>query len=154
MKDVSIVAPNKVPDFKKDYSFKTTLTPQKIQESLQSPETLTLLELPGFIKMMDKAGFLAIKHKLYFHSLLANPFLLCAMVLIAAAFSMRLVRHRTKVTTVVIGSLFAGFLLYFLSDFVFALGVTTDLPIILAAWAPTAASASLGILSLMHLEEP
>ena len=154
LNEVSIVAPNKAPDFIDNYSFKTTLTPKKIQESFQSPETLTLLELPGFIEMMKSSGFPVIKHRLYFHSLLANPFLLCAMILIAAAFSMRLIRYQTRVTTIVIGGLFAGFLLYFLSDFVFALGVTTDLPIILAAWAPTIASASLGILSLMHFEEP
>ena len=153
LNNVSIVAPNKTPDFKEQYSFKTTLTPQKIQESFQSPETLTLLGLPGFIEMMDKAGFPAVRHKLYFHSLLANPLLLCSMILIAAAFSMRLVRHRTKIITIIIGGLLAGFLLYFLSDFVFALGVTADLPIILAAWAPTAASASIGTLSLVHFEE-
>ncbi len=46
-----------------------------------------------------------------------------------------------------------GFLLYFLSNFVFALGLSGKLPVILAAWTPAGISLTLGVASLLHLED-
>ena len=58
------------------------------------------------------------------------------MVLVAATFSLRLHRGGGAVMLIVSGVV-AGFLLYFLSDIVFALGLSAKIPVLLAAWAPT-----------------
>jgi lipopolysaccharide export system permease protein len=71
----------------------TNLTLNKIQESFASPETMSFWELPGFIRLLDASGFSSQKHRLYFNALLARPFLYAAMVLIAAAFSLRMQRR-------------------------------------------------------------
>ena len=47
----------------------------------------------------------------------------------------------------------AGFLLYFLSNFVFALGLSAKIPVILAGWAPAGVSLMLGTAMLLHLED-
>ena len=54
----------------------TTLTLSRIQDSFASPETMSFWSLPSFITVLENAGFSALQHRLYWHSLLANPFLM------------------------------------------------------------------------------
>jgi lipopolysaccharide export system permease protein len=89
---------------------------------------------------------------LHFNVLLARPFLLCAMVLVAATFSLRMQR-RGGATLMIVGGVVAGFLLYFLSDIIFALGLSAKVPVTLAAWTPTGVSLIFGTSMLLHLED-
>lgn len=133
-------------------AIETRLTLQNIKDSLAAPESMSFWELPGFIQILESAGFSAIRHRLYFHALLASPLLLIAMVLIAATFSMRLTRSGGTLKWAASG-LFFGFLLYFVSDLVFALGLSSRIPDILAAWTPATVTMLLGVASLLHLED-
>ena len=101
--------------------------------------------------MLEDSGFSSVKHRLHWHSLLAVPLLLCAMVLIAATFSLRFTRRGTWV--LVLGGLLTGFLLYFVSDLVLALGLSGKLPPVLAAWTPAVIFTLLGVAGLFHLED-
>ncbi len=130
----------------------TNLTPRKIQESFASPETMSFWELPGFISLLESSGFSAQRHRLYFNALLARPFLFTAMVLIAATFSLRMQR-RGGTTPMIAGGIASGFLLYFMSDVVFALGLSATIPVALAAWTPAGVSWLLGASMLLHLED-
>jgi lipopolysaccharide export system permease protein len=130
----------------------TTLTPRKIEESFASPDTMSFWDLPGFITLLEQSGFPAQRHRLHFNVLLARPFLLCAMVLVAATFSLRMQR-RGGATLMIVGGVLSGFLLYFLSDVVFAFGLSAKVPVTLAAWAPTGVSLIFGVSMLLHLED-
>ena len=128
----------------------TRLTTAKIEESLASPDTMSFWDLPGFINLLEESGFAAQRHRLHFNVLLARPFLFCAMVLVAATFSLRMQR-RGGATTMIVGGVLAGFILYFVSDIVFALGLSDKLPVLLAAWTPTGISLIFGVSMLLHL---
>jgi lipopolysaccharide export system permease protein len=130
----------------------TSLTSTKIEESLASPDTMSFWELPGFISLLEQSGFSAQRHRLHFNVLLARPFLFCAMVLVAATFSLRMQR-RGGATLMIVSGVAAGFLLYFLSDIVFALGLAAKIPVLLAAWTPTGVSMIFGASMLLHLED-
>jgi lipopolysaccharide export system permease protein len=130
----------------------TGLTPQKIQESFASPETMSFWDLPNFIRLLEVSGFATQLHRLYFNKLLARPFLLCAMVLIAATFSLRMQR-RGGATLMVAGGVLSAFLLFFLSDIIFALGLSATIPVALAAWTPAGIAMLLGVAFLLHLED-
>jgi len=130
----------------------TNLTRRNIEQSFASPESMSFWALPGFIRLLEQSGFSAQRHQLYFDSLLARPFLLCAMVLVAAIFSLRMHR-RGGTTMMIIGGVASGFMLYFLSDVVFALGDSAIIPVTLAAWTPAGVSMLLGTTFLMHLED-
>jgi len=130
----------------------TQLTPTKIEESLGSPDTMSFWDLPGFISLLEASGFSAQRHRLHFNVLLARPFLFCAMVLVAAVFSLRMQR-RGGATAMIASGAAAGFLLYFLSDIVFALGLSAKVPVLLAAWTPTGVSLIFGASMLLHLED-
>ncbi|MEQ9199520.1 MAG: LptF/LptG family permease, partial [Rhodospirillales bacterium] len=130
----------------------TDLTLGKIQDSFATPETMSFWSLPGFIEVLETAGFSALRHRLHLQALLSTPLLLCAMVLIAAAFSLRLTL-RTSAGFLVVGGVSAGFLLFVFSDITRALGLSESIPIILAAWSPAGVSSLLGLALLFHLED-
>ena len=108
--------------------------------------------LPGFIDTLEQAGFSALRHRLHWHALLAAPLLMCAMVLIAATFTLRHTR-RGGTVFVIVGGVLTGFVLYFFSDVVFALGLSDSIPVALAAWTPSGVSTLLGLAMLFHLED-
>lgn len=130
----------------------TDLTITQIQDSFSSPNTLSFWQLPGFIRALETAGFSALRHRLQWHSTLATPFLLCAMTFIAAVFSLRLPR-RGGVKLMVVSGIFTGFLLFFFSDIISALGLSGSLPLALAAWAPTIIIVLIGGAVLLHFED-
>ncbi len=130
----------------------TQLTPRKMAESFAAPDTMSFWELPGFIALLEQSGFPAQRHRLHFNVLLARPFLLCAMVLVAAIFSLRMQR-RGGAGLMIVGGVASGFLLYVVSDIVFALGLSAKIPVTLAAWTPTGVSLIFGASMLLHLED-
>src|SRR3546814_2348749 len=82
---------------------------------------------------MQAAGCSATPHLLQFNRLLAVPMLFAAMVLLAATFSLR-PQRRGRVGAMILTGMLTGFLLYFLSNFVFAIGLSGTIPVVLAAW--------------------
>lgn len=130
----------------------TDLTPGRIQESFEAPETTSFWDLPGFIESLEAVGFSAREHRLHWHRLLALPVLLAAMLLIGTTFSLRLVR-RGGTGILVAGGLITGFAFYILTDVIFALGLSGRLPPTMAAWAPAGIAILLGVTTLLHLED-
>jgi len=147
-----LTGPNQPAQFHEHYRVKTSLTLDQIQDSFASPETLSFWALPGFIQTLEAAGFSAVRHRLHWHAVLSVPLLLVAMELIAATFSLRLTR-RGGTGLLLAGGVLAGFLLWFLSDLVFALGMAGTIPVIMAAWTPAGVSVLLGATTLLHLED-
>jgi lipopolysaccharide export system permease protein len=132
--------------------FPTELTPERIENSFATPDTLSLWALPEFIKILEAAGFSAIRHRLHFQSLLALPLLAIAMALLAAGFSMRSAR-RGGVARMIAGGVSAGFALFVLDKITGEFGEAGTLPVVLAAWAPAGAGFLLAAALLLHLED-
>ena len=151
LKDVILSEPGKPPVNLPAATLATDLTLQQIQDSFASPETLSFWELPGFIRLLEEAGFSALRHKLYWQTMLISPVMLVGMVFLAAAFSLRSPR-RGKVAALAVTGLMTGFAIYFVSDLIYALGLSASLPVMLAAWIPACAVLMAGIWLMIHLE--
>jgi lipopolysaccharide export system permease protein len=128
------------------------LTPDRIETSFASPDTLSVWALPGFIEVLERAGFSAVRHRLHFQGLLALPLLAVAMALLAAGFSMRPSR-RGGVAQMIGAGVSAGFALFVLDKITGEFGEAGTLPVSLAAWAPTVAGLLLALSLLLHLED-
>ena len=144
--------PDKPPEAFASWQLPTRLTPRKIEEGFASPDTMSFWDLPGFIELLERSGFPAQRHRLHYDVLLARPFLLCSMVLVAAIFSLRMQR-RGGTTLMIVGGVASGFVLYVVSNVVFALGISAKVPVALAAWTPTGVSLIFGASTLLHLED-
>ena len=147
-----LTEPGSPPTRYDDLELETALTGAKIMDSFASPATISFWSLPGFIELLEKAGFSAQRHRLQLHRLLAIPVLFAAMVLLSAGFSLRPSR-RGHVGLIIVLGMLAGFLLYFLSNFIHALGLSGKIPVVLSAWAPACISLMLGASMLLHLED-
>lgn len=152
LQDALISYPDRAAVFEPRYRVPTSLTLSRIQDSFASPETLSFWSLPGFIDTLEAAGFSAVRHRMHFNKILATPFFLAGLMLVAAPFALRLAR-RGGTGLLLTGGVIAGFLVFFFSDIVYALGDSGEIPILLAAWSPPAIAASSGLAMLFYLEE-
>ncbi len=152
LSDAWVSGPDGAPAHHETYELPTTMTPQQIQESFASPDTLSFWALPGFIRAAQNAGFAATRYELYFYTLRALPFLFAVMVLMAASFSLRIQRGG-GVGRVVLISALSGFGVYFFSDLTRALGVSGILPVLLAATAPALAAILIGMTLVFYQED-
>jgi len=134
------------------FTLPTELTPDRIETSFASPDTLSVWALPGFIAVLESAGFSAVRHRLHFQSLLALPLLAAAMALLAAGFAMRPAR-RGGVAIMIGAGVSAGFALFVLDRIVGEFGEAGSIPVPLAAWAPAATGLLFALALLLHQEE-
>ena len=134
------------------YILPTTLTINDIQESFSSPESMSFWKLPDYIRTLEQTGFDATRLKIYYQNLLSQPLMFCAMILLAAAVSLR--PPRAKGTFIMIASgVFIGFIVFFLSSFLQAMGASQQIPVPLAAWSPALIAFLLGLSVMMNLED-
>lgn len=148
----TVTRPNSAPTEVGELRIPTDLTRANIEDSFAPPETISFWELPGFIKVLEKAGFSGIRHLIYWHIHLALPLLLASVIVLAANFSLRPTRRGGTAFLMVCG-IGTGFLIYFLSDVVYALGVSSKIPAIMAAWSPAVITMLLSAAMLFHLED-
>ena len=146
------IKPDHLPENVGSLDLPTDLTAHRMQESFQSPDTLSVWALPGFIALLDSAGFSAVRHRLHFQALLALPLLCGTMALVAAGFSMRPVR-RGGVARMILSGVASGFALFTVSKVAEEFGQSGALPAVLAAWAPAGAGLMLAVSLLLHLED-
>ncbi|MEO6298930.1 MAG: LPS export ABC transporter permease LptG [Paracoccaceae bacterium] len=130
----------------------TDLTRGKIRDSFGTPSAISFWNLPNYISGLERAGFSARSHQVWFQMELALPLLLVAMVLIAAGFTMRHARM-ARTGSLVLVALLAGFAVFFLRNFGQVLGESGQIPISMAAWMPPVVAAMLALGLLLHLEE-
>ncbi|HEY8288638.1 MAG TPA: LPS export ABC transporter permease LptG [Acetobacteraceae bacterium] len=146
------IRPDQLPDPPREISLPTDLTVSRVQESFASPDTLSVWALPDFIALLDRSGFSSIRHQLHFQALLALPVLAATMALVSAGFSMRPAR-RGGVARMIGSGVAAGFALFVVSKIAEEFGQSGALPVMLAAWAPTASGLMLALALLLHTED-
>ncbi|WP_420012223.1 LPS export ABC transporter permease LptG [Tateyamaria sp.] len=130
----------------------STLTLDRIRESLGTPANVSIWDMPQFITQLEQAGFSARRHHVWFQSELARPVFLMGMVLVTAAFTMRHTRFGGT-GMAVLAAVLLGFGLYFIRSFAQILGENGQIPIMLAAWAPPVASILLALGLLLQAED-
>lgn len=130
----------------------TTLTNDRIRETLNSAEGLSVYDLPKTVAALEEAGFSTTRFEVWFQIQLARPLFLVAMVLVGAAFTMRHARLGGT-GMAVLTSVMLGFGLYFIHNFAQILGENGQIPVSLAAWAPPVASILLTMGLLLHAED-
>ena len=152
LEDARIYTTSAPPQQVSEYVLKTDLSPTQIRERFSTPETVPFWRLPAYIERAERAGLAAAGYRLQFQNLLARPFLLAAMVFLAAAVSLRFFRMG-GVNYMVLGGVAAGFLLYVLAKVTEDLGKAELMYAVTAAWIPVAAGALTGILALLFQED-
>jgi lipopolysaccharide export system permease protein len=152
LRDVRVYGLGVLPAVQSEYRLKTSLTPEQVRESFATPETVPFWELPQYIQIAEHAGLVAAGYKLQFQKLLARPFLLAAMVLLAAAVSLRFFRFG-GIQKMVLSGVAAGFLLYVLSKVTEDLSKAQLMHPVAAAWLPVLVGGVTGFVALLYQED-
>ncbi|WP_372839700.1 LPS export ABC transporter permease LptG [Phaeovulum sp.] len=135
-----------------DLTLPSDLTPARIRDSFGTPSEIAIWDLPDFIAALERAGFSSRRHVTWFQKELAQPLMLAAMALLAAAFSMRHVR-RGRVGLMALLAFGTGVAALLLRNFSQALGENGLLPVLLAAWAPPLVALLVALTLLLYLED-
>jgi lipopolysaccharide export system permease protein len=133
-------------------SLATPLTIGEIEESFAAPETIPFWRLASFIRTMESTGFDATALKIHMQSLLSRPLMFAAMILLAASVSLRPPRLRGTGTLIVVGVIM-GFVVFFLTSFLQALGASGQLPPLISGWVAPAICFLLGVGAMMTFED-
>ncbi|MCP4330065.1 MAG: LptF/LptG family permease [Alphaproteobacteria bacterium] len=131
---------------------KTRQTVTQIQEGITEPDSVPFWKLPEVIALTEAAGFTAVRYRIHWNTLLASPVLFCAMMLIAATFTLRMPR-RGGTMKLIIAGIMAGFIVELLKYVMVTLGNFGQVPVVLAAWTPAVAALMFGVAALFHVED-
>jgi lipopolysaccharide export system permease protein len=132
-------------------SLPSTIGRRSAMERFVAPAAVAVWDLPATIRAADLAGYSSAAYRLRLQQLLATPLLLSAMTMVAAAFSLRLLRLGDLAGLGAAG-VALGFAVFLLNQFCGALGSTDVVPVALAAWAPPVL-ALLGAVTLLCYTE-
>jgi len=152
LEDARIYSPGKAPDLEPSYRLPTNLTLEQVRESFATPETVPFWQLPTYIDLAERAGLLAAGYRLQYQQLLTRPFLLAAMVLLAASVSLRFFRFG-GVQKMVLSGISAGFLLFVLSKITEDMSRSELMPPVAAAWIPVLIGGLTGFVVLLYQED-
>jgi lipopolysaccharide export system permease protein len=134
------------------FTLATSLTAAQVRNSFSTPETVSFWQLPGYIRSSESSGFATAGYRLQYHKLIAQPFLLAAMVMLAASVSLRFFRFG-GVQKMVLSGVGAGFLLYVLSKVTEDLSKAELMHPIASAWLPVCVGGLTGFLALLYQED-
>lgn len=152
LEDVRIYAPTAPPSDLRSFQLATNLTPEQVRESFATPESVPFWQLPSYITIAEHAGLVAAGYRLQYQKLLARPFLLAAMVFLAAAVSLRFFRFG-GVQKMVLSGVAAGFLLYVLSKVTEDFSKAELMHPVAAAWLPVLVGGLTGLVALLYQED-
>ena len=134
------------------YTLPSTLTVDRIRESLGTSSGVSIWEMQRFIAQLEQAGFSARRHHVWLQAQLSRPLFLVAMVLVGAAFTMRHTRFG-GIGVSVLSAILLGFALYFIRSFALILGENGQLAVPLATWAVPVAANLLAFGLILHAED-
>jgi lipopolysaccharide export system permease protein len=121
-------------------------------ERFASPQAVPFWSLPQLIAETEKAGFSATAYRLQLYQLLATPLMFAAMSILAAAFSLRLLRLGGLAALAGSG-VALGFLFFFFNQLSSSLGRVGVVPPLLAAWTPPVLVLLAGVTLLFYTED-
>lgn len=150
--DATVTAPGRTPSREDTYILPTSLGPSHIKQTFDNITGTSFWGLPSLIAAAESAGISSDRYRLRYNSLLAQPVLLVAMVLIAAIVSLRFSRSK-ELGNMILAGIGVGFVLYIVTKIARDLGGAGIVPAPLAAWVPAVVATLIGITVLLHLED-
>jgi lipopolysaccharide export system permease protein len=130
----------------------SSLADEEAFERFARPQSTPFWSLPAQIQRVEAAGFSSTAYRLRLQQLLATPLMFAAMSILAAAFSLRLMRlgdlARMAASAVVL-----GFAFFFLNQASSAFGSAEVVPPFVAAWLPAILTALAAFTLLFYTED-
>ena len=128
------------------------LTKKDLNRTASEPESLSVFQLPRFIKILESTGISSSRYKIYFHKVISQPIAFIGITALVAA-SIFGWFSRTPPTRMTVFALCGGFFYFFIQRLSSALGSSEQIPILIASWLPSVMLLVIGIFLLALIEE-
>ncbi len=130
----------------------SNLADEEAFQRFARPQSTPFWSLPNQIRRIEDAGFASTAYRLRLQQLLGTPLMFAAMSILAAAFSLRLMRlgDLAKMT---VAAVVLGFAFFFVNQFSSAMGSAEVVPPFLAAWLPPLLTALAAFTLLFYTED-
>ena len=142
---------SKISNFK-NYTFLIDFDTSRLNVATKKPDKIFLFDYPYYLIKMKVYGLNISKHLVHFFKLICQPFLIISMILLSASLMLRSSERKVEVGIVSL-SLVVGFSLYFIGDFIFALGFSEKIPPLLAGFGPTLIGLFSGCYLISDIDE-
>jgi lipopolysaccharide export system permease protein len=152
LSDVRETAPGAVPVRSESISIPSTLDRRTAMEKFAAKDAVGFWLLPETIQRANAAGFSSAPYRLRFFELLATPVLFAGMSILAAAFSLRLIRLG-GVAGLAAAGVALGFIIFFFDRLCGALAAAEVVPAMVGAWAPPLVAMLAGVTLLCYTED-
>lgn len=152
LRNARVLSPGSAPERHDVFELATYLTREQVQQSLSEPDTISIFDLPGWARATAAAGLDATRYLQQFQSLIARPFVLMVMVLIAATVSLRFARTGLRPFSI-LGGIGGGFAFYVFAKIAGDFGANGLLNPILSSFLPPLSAGLLCTLVLLYLED-
>ena len=153
LRDVRIYKAGQQAEILNSLKYPTEMNIQRIKDNFVDPEAISFWNLPDTIEFYETSGFSVQRYKMRYLSLIALPFFLMAMVLVAGIFSLKASQRQGGVLLMIVSGIATGFTVYFTSQVISAFGINSYIPAWFAVWAPAIVVASISISVYLHKEE-
>ena len=150
--DVRSIDRNSEVLYLKEHYYLINFDSNRLKVVTEKPEKIFLLDFPYYLIKMKSYGLNISQHLVYFFKLICQPFLIISMILLSASLMLRSSERKVEVGIVSL-SLIVGFSLYFIGDFIFALGFTEKIPPLLAGFGPTLIGLFSGCYLISDIDE-
>ncbi len=131
---------------------RSSLADEEAFERFARPQSTPIWSLPAQIERIENAGFSSTGYRLRLHQLLATPLVFAAMSILAAAFSLRLLRlgdlARMSAAAVIL-----GFAFFFVNQASAAFGSAEVIAPFVAAWLPPVLTLLAALTLLVYTED-
>lgn len=152
MSGVRLLSPGSPPEFHDTYELPTYLTAPQIRQSLSEPESISFYDLPDWARATEAAGLDSARYFQQYHTLLARPVLMAAMLMLAATVSLRFSRTGAQFMSI-LGGIGAGFALYISNKVMADLGSAGMLSPLLTSFMCPIIACLLCALILLYQED-
>ena len=136
----------------KKYDYSINFDSSSLNVAIKKPDKIFLFDYPYYLINMKKYGLNISKHLVHFFKLICQPILIISMILLSASLMLRSSEKKVEVGIVSL-SLIVGFSLYFVGDFIFALGFFEKIPPLLAGFGPTLIGLFSGCYLISDIDE-
>lgn len=149
IKDATIVNKNFKISKEKEITLPIKISISQILENFTTIDTISFFQLLNFINVTKESGLSINKYLLFFLKELLSPIYIISMSLIAFFFSNR-INNRKKFNLTFLYGLTVGFIMYFLTNFIYALGSSGSISIFLAAFFPAIISNIIALYLILY----
>ena len=134
-KDVLIIDQNFKINTEKQIILPIKISLSQVLDNLISVDTISFFQLLEFIKITKDSGLSTTKYKLHFLKEVLSPFLLISMVIISYFYCSQMVQ-RKRFNILPLICIITGFAMYFIANFIYALGTSGKISTLLAVIFP------------------